>query len=308
MDSLLIWILFAVLAPLLFAAVNQIDGFLVKKVSTPGSLVVFSSLFAIVTIVISLIIALVQGVGLSLPGIQIGILIVSGVFEIAWLYWYMQALETEEVSSVVPWFQIVPVFVLILSIVFLGERMSGLQIFGIGIVVIGSAVLSRNFTEKFRFKKRESLLMIGAAFIIAAGSVLYKVAAIDTVPFWTSMFWLHIGVFGTGVVAYMVPSFRSEFHDMITTNGRKVLGWNVLNEVLNLGGLLALLYATFLASKISYVYTISAIQPHFVLALSAVLSKLSPSFVSEDLSGKNLFFKIIAIVLLIIGGVLVAGM
>lgn len=308
MESSLVWILFAVLAPLLFAAVNQIDGFLVKKVSTPGSLVVFSSLFALVTIVVSFIIVLVQGTGLSLSGTQIIILLVSGVFEIAWLYWYMQALETEEVSSVVPWFQVVPVFVLILSIIFLGERMSGLQIFGIGIVVLGSAILSRNFAEKFRFKKRETLLMIGAAGIIAIGSVLYKIAALDLVPFWTSMFWLHIGVFGTGVVAYLVPSFRSEFHDMIATNGRKVLGWNVLNEVLNLGGLLALLYATYLASNISYVYTISAVQPLFVLILSAVLSKVSPNFVSEDLSGRNLFFKTIAIALLVGGGILVAGL
>lgn len=303
-----VWIWFAALAPFLFAWVNQIDSFLVKKVKTIGALVIFSSLFAIVTVLLSLGVVLAQNTSLSLPIHQIIILLVSGCFEIIWIVWYLKALDGDgsesEVSSVVPWFQTIPVFVLVLSFLFLGERISGLQALGILIVVVGSFLLSRDWTQKFKFKARGTMLMLGSSFLIAVASILYKATAIDVIPFWVSMFWVQLGILLTGVGLCFYTSYRKDFLHLIRTSGRAMFAYNALNEILNLSGVLAVFYACFLA-PVSYVYTVSALQPVFLLIISIVLSRIAPRFVHEDLSRRNLIPKILAILLMVVGAILV---
>ena len=61
------------------------------------------------------------------------------------MYFYLQALQTEEASVVAPFFQAAPVFSFGLAYLVLREVPSARQFLGSGLVVAGSALLSFDF-------------------------------------------------------------------------------------------------------------------------------------------------------------------
>ncbi len=300
------FILAAIVAPLCFALVNISDSYLVKHVAPIRALFLFSGLFTFVVAFVFLIISMTGGIEIFLPTKTVLILLLSGVLEFSWLWFYLKALENEDVpvSSVIPFFQLIGVFVYILGIIFLGEKLAVSNLFYAFLVLLGGAMLAIDFKE-FTFRFREAFLMSISALIIALGSVFFKTQAMDDLSlFPTSMFWMSLGMGITALVCYIaLPTFRKELHDTMSENqkSKTTIAINISNEVLNAIGLVAVMFAS-LKIQIAQVYAVGLLQYFYVFLIGLVGTLVAPHIFNEKISRSSLIPKIIAIALMIIGG------
>lgn len=300
------WIILAAfVAPIAFSLINFFDKFLIDKISTPKSLFAFSGLFTFVIALIVFVYAKTTGKFISIPAEDIFILILSGVMQLSWVYLYLKALSVDEseVSSVIPWFEFVGVFTFFLAYFILGETLTANNLVNIGMIIFGGILLSVDFSQKFRFRK-ESFYMLCASFIIALSFILFKESTPGSSEFVTSAFWAQIGMGLTGLfVVIFFKSFRTELIEMIQKNGKKVLRINILNEVLNGIGLLAVGYAV-LQTEAAKVMAFGSTQSFYVLLFGIIGSVLFPKYIQENHTIKSVIPKVIAIAFMVIGGFL----
>lgn len=301
------WFLLALGAPFLWAIVNIFDNYLVSKYSqkekerSSGGLVLFSSL-------IGIFIALL--IGISTPDIfhivflDKLLLIIAGGLSIAWIILYLYALEIEEVSVIVPWFSLVPVFGYILGYIFLGETLTLKQILGSVITLLGVMLISIDFWGiKKSIKKKTIIYIVFASLIISISGIIFKYVTIKG-SFWISSFWEYLGLGLVGLVLYIfIPKYRREFIYMNKTGGKKIFFVNIISEILTVSGNLITNFALLLA-PVSMIYLVGSFQPAIVLILTIVGTKFFPHIISENISKKVLIQKIIAILIIITGSVL----
>ena len=224
------WFFIALIATFLWGISNIADEFIVKKYSIgkrgSGGLVLFTSFMGILMAIL---------VGLFTKGLfDISLtdkllLISTGGMTIGWIILYLYTLETEDVSSVVPWFLTIPIFGYILGFIFLGENLTLNQQAGSIVIVIGISLILIDFTEeKKKFKWRPAIYMMIACFIVAMSGVIFKYVTIEG-NFWISSFWEYVGLGFLGIVMYfIVPKYRHEFHLMNKSGGSKIFFFNII--------------------------------------------------------------------------------
>lgn len=298
------WFLIALGAPVLWAMVNIIDQYLIRKYTeknneSVGALVLFSSLTGILFAFF---------IGLFVDGIfDISffdkiLLIFSGFLAVLWIILYLFAVKTEQVSAVAPWFLIVPVFTYILGYFFLGETLNLFQKIGSLIILSGVLLLSVDFSnqEKAKLKLKTIFYMVPACFLIASISIIFKYfTPIDN--FWISSFWVYLGIGMTGFFIYIfIPSYRTAFREMVKKGGNKILILNLSSEALsNIGN--TIMNFAFLLAPVVMVSLVGSFQPAILLFLTILCTKFFPKIANEDMSGRVLGPKIISILIIILG-------
>jgi len=79
--------------------------------------------------------------------IPVIVLVLSGALGVACLILYFKALQDNEASVVVPYYQTIPIFGFILGYFILGEVLNASQIVACGLVIIGTIILSLDLTS-----------------------------------------------------------------------------------------------------------------------------------------------------------------
>ncbi len=292
----------AILANFFWALVNIIDKYLVSrfcKDGSVGSILILSSLFPIILIPLSYFLSDHSEI---LTSLQIGILILSGALTTCWMYFYFSALFSDDVSTVIPLFQLVPVFALMFGFLILGEIPLLIQLGSAGIVLVGSVILSLEQTTG-KVKLKLLMQLAASSSIIALMNVLFKYAAIDT-DFWLSIMWQSVGtVFGGLTLFLLHKKYRIEFMTFIQENYGIGITLNALNETLALVGNVSFAYAILLA-PIALIQTMGAYQPVFVLIIGLFVARFFPLWVGENTTRYALVQKTMGITLVIIGSVL----
>jgi uncharacterized membrane protein len=235
---------------------------------------------------------------------SITLIMLSGIFYMTALLLYLRALQSEEASVVAPFFQAGPLFGYVLAYLVLGETLSGRQIAGGVLIIVGALIVSLRFGHLTgTFKARLAMLMLACGFIMALSGLIFKVFALK-VEFWTTIFWMFVGeaVFGAALLA--VTTYRREFLALLRANTAALLSINASNELINLGGSLGNRFALTLA-PLSLVQAIGSTTSLFVFAFGIILSVVYPRFGREDLSGRNLAQKGVAAALVAAGVALV---
>jgi uncharacterized membrane protein len=235
---------------------------------------------------------------------SIALIMLSGIFYMTAMLLYLRALQSEEASVVAPFFQAGPLFGYVLAYLVLGETLSGRQIAGGVLIIIGALIVSLRFGHLHEtFKARLAMLMLACGFIMALSGLIFKVFALK-VEFWTTIFWMFVGeaIFGAALLA--ITEYRREFLALLRTNTGALLSINGSNELINLGGGLGNRFALTLA-PLSLVQAIGSTTTLFVFAFGIIISVVYPRFGREDLSGRNLAQKAIAAVLVAAGVALV---
>ena len=176
------WFFIALAAPALYAATNHIDKYLLQryfKSGEVGSLVLFSSLFSIFALPI---IYLVQPAVFLIRQTEIVALMLSGALAILALILYFYALERDEASIVVPFYQTIPIFSFILGYFILGETLNIKEIFACLLIIGGAVVLSLDLTKgKIGVKFAVVVFMLGASLLFAVNGVIFKFVALEAV-------------------------------------------------------------------------------------------------------------------------------
>jgi drug/metabolite transporter (DMT)-like permease len=162
----------------------------------------------------------------------------------------------------------------------------------VGAILIMAGAIGLSLDKHLRlasFKPRLVLLMVGATFVLALSSVVFKFFAVHD-EFWSTTFWTFVGegLFGATILA--MPKYRRQFLTLFRRNPGAVIGVNAANELINLGGGLGVRYASLLA-PVALVSAISATTTFFVFLFGILLTVFFPRFGREDLSARNVIQK-----------------
>ncbi len=297
------WLFFAIAAPALYGATNFIDKFLIEKhVSDP---VVLTVLGGGISFIFGLIFLALHNFPLLDP-FQMTLIVISGaLIEFALLPYY-EALSLDDTSRIVPLFQFIPIIVLVLSYLFLGERLTSLQVLGFFFVFIGGFFLSLKELNWKIFELRKSFwYMMLACLTYAVASVILKFV-ITPLNFWGTIAYELIA--GELVVVFMlsIRGYRSRIFDQL--RNFKTGLWGIIsgNEVVYLLGRLSGFYA-FALAPVSLVSVMGGFQPFFVLIFGLALSVWFPRVIKEDIGKTTVLVKLASIVLIFVGIWIVGG-
>jgi transporter family protein len=296
------WIVFAIITQVLLAVSNFIDKFLIdKRIRDPLLVTILAGL---VSFLLGLLIFLFRGFSL-IETTQLVLILISGILLEIYLIPYFKALTMDDASRIVPLFQFMPVFVLILSYIILGEALTGKQFLGSVFIIGGGFVLAVKKIEGGSiFKLRKSLwLMVIASLLYAVTGVLFKWVVVAQ-DFWLTLAYENIGMGIGAIILLLWPSYRAGFRR--ETKKLKLSTWGLLlvNETVYILALLSMFYAILLGS-VALVSVIGGIQPFLVLLYGLILSIWFPSVIEEDIQKGTVFLKALAILLIFIGGYLV---
>jgi uncharacterized membrane protein len=299
------WLLFAFTAPVLWAVSTHIDKYVVERWFRQGNVAVLLVFTAAINLLLPVLIWLWRPAAVALPAPDIAVIAASGMLSMTAMFFYLQALQSAEASMIAPLFQTAPLFGYGLGYLVLHETLSRLQLAGGAVTVAGALLLSVEPAGRgVRLRGRLMLLMLGCAFALSLSSLVFKFFAVRT-EFWGTLAWNSSGeaLFG---VALLVPGRnRRQLGVMLRANTAAVLTINAVNEVVNLGGSLAVRYALLLA-PLSLVQAVSGTTSLFVFGFGVLLSLLAPRLGREDLSLHTLLQKGLAAALVVVGVVLLS--
>lgn len=291
----MLWILFAIIANVLFAVSNLFDKFLIeKRVRDPLALTVFGGW---IDLLFTLIIVLIHG--LSITGtLQAGVLLLSGVLVELALIPYFKALSLEDASRISPLFQSMPVFVLLLSSVFLRETLTHRQLLGFLLILSGSFIVSMHKTDAGIFKIRKAFWWVLLASILwALPAVMFKFVVIKQ-TFWDALALEFFGVAIGATILFFL--YKTRVLAQIRDIGAGT--WSILNinELLYIAGRVSNFYAITLG-LVSLVAVLGGTIPLFVFLFGLMLSLWFPGIIKEDITRSSIVTKISSIILVSCG-------
>lgn len=292
------WLVYAFSGPVLWAASTHVDKYLVERYFRHSSVAVLMVFTALIGLLMLPFILFWGPDVLALGSKDAAVIAFSGALYMGAMQFYLQALQTNEASVVAPFFQAGPLFGYALAYLVLGETLNRLQLGGGALIVTGGLLLSIHpGAGRVRFKL--VALMLGATFILAVSSVIFKVFAVQD-EFWNTAFWTYLGEALYGFFILALPAQRRLFLGLLRTHTGAVLSVNAANELINLGGGLGVRYALTLA-PLSLVQAIGSTTTLFVFLFGVLLSLFLPKLGREDLSPKNLTQKGVAALLIAAG-------
>ncbi|HEX4296371.1 MAG TPA: EamA family transporter [Rhizomicrobium sp.] len=296
------WIVLAFCGPVLWAASTHIDKYLVErffKDSGVGALLIFTALIGLFGL--PFIAAFVDVFAIGATGIAVTSL--SGLLYLTAMYFYLRALQQEEATVIAPLFQTSTLFTYAIAYFVLHERLTGTRLLGGLLIIVSAAAIS--YEPGHRFKLGIVAPILACTATLAASSVIFKFFAIKD-AFWAVTFWSFAGEALFGAVMLAIPRVRRDFLGMFKKSPGAVIGINAANELINLGGGLAMRYASLLG-PVSLVQAIGGTTSFFVFAFGVILSLFFPKLGRENLSRESLVQKGVAVILIVAGVILIGG-
>lgn len=297
------WLLYAFLGPVCWAISVHIDKYLVDRyfrACDTAVLMLFTALIGLA--VLPVIWWFVPGV-FAPPLKAIAVMTASGVMYMASMLFYLKAIQSEEASVVAPMFQLTTIFSFLLAWLLLGETLTLNS--GLGAALILGGVVFVSLDANFRFTAiKPSVVggMVVCTFILALANVIFKFYAVEG-DFWTTTFWTFVGEGLFGLALLTRGAIRRRFSGLLRDHPGALLGVGGANELVNLGGGLAVRYATVLA-PVALVSAVASTTSLFVVAFGVILTLAASRFGREDLTFAGLFRKGIAAVIVTLGVIL----
>jgi drug/metabolite transporter (DMT)-like permease len=296
------WFFIALIGPFLYAITNHIDKVLLDKYFKEGgvgTLILFSSLLSVLAIPI---IFFADPSVLGVDPANIFILALVGIFNLMILWFYLLALQNDEASVTIVFYQLVPVIGLVLGYFILGEMLSQMELVAMAIIILGTTIIAFeiDIDNSFKFRKKTAMYMLAASFLWALESTIFKAVALEE-NVWRSLFWEHIVLVVVGILIFLfIPKYRDNFKLALKKNSKAIISLNITNEVLYMVGNIVLAFA-FLLAPIALILLTESFQPIFVLIIGIILTIYFPKISVENIEAKHLWQKSFAIAVTGIG-------
>jgi len=291
------WFYLALLAPAIFTIVNYIDKYvIVSKVRDYRGMPVYGAITAIVFGTIFWLFS-----GTPILSLRDALLVISaGFISLIAYYLYFNALSKNETSFVIILFQVQPVFVLILSFLFLKETITAQQFIGFSLIISSAIGLSlKKDLEKIRLSS--SLYTILAVdFLLAISNILIKFT-IDANSFSKILSYESWGLALGGLVLYLFfEHVRKAFRESFRSVGKKVLGIMFLNEGIFIIGKAVNFLAISLGS-VALVSVLGSTMTFYGILYGIILTMLAPKIFKENLTKEAISKKILFSLILLLG-------
>lgn len=288
------WYVFAFLAPAFWAMNNVFIKFLITNKFRSCFPTIF--LIALMDAIFALTILTVTPISVNFPHSIVAFVVGLMPLIAFWFYW--KALNLEEVTRIITLYQLIPVFTVFLSTIFLNEVLGIQRYFGIALIVIAAVLISYKKSSKKSFS-RAIKFMIPFGIITAMYTVSDKFL-LNYLDFWSLFFWNVLGTFCG--VAFLLSSLRlrKELAKTVSAIGKRALFITFAGEGLYVSGTICSLVALSMANA-SLVSAVFGLQPLYGFLYTLFLSLFLPQLLKEEISKPILSLKISAIALTIIG-------
>jgi len=291
------WLVYALLAPLVFTIVNFIDKLILEKhVRNPFSMPPYIAVMASISGCV-----LFVATGFPIPPLRdVAIVMFTGVLVSVGALLYYQALSMEETSKIIVLIQIQPVMVLVLSFLLLHETISFLQFIGF-VLILGAAITlsAKRGIGGLQFSSVFWMLLI-VNFIWSLSVVLFKFVA-GGEHFEQFLAYESWGFALGGLLIFLfVRSVRDAFRDSLRTVPRQALGIIAVNETIFLGAKLLTLAAVALGPT-ALVSVLGGTQVFFGIVAGWILTVLAPSIYKEQIARNDLIRKGAVALVLFVG-------
>ena len=299
-------LLLAAAAATLYAITNHIDKFLVSKASAHAdhrALVVMSTLVA--GGMMAIIYAFVCGFRIELFNAQsFAVLAANAVLYAITLGMYFCALKRDDTTIIVIMFNLVPVFSLLLSPLFLsGQEVRPLQLVGCLIVLLAAMIVTFE-SDKKRFSKAKLITLLMMAFVSLGYSLWFILTRVVTQnhDFELTTFWLNVMVFAVGLLAFLLlKKYRKSFTALVEKNGPVMFGLNITNELFNSFGMVLTTFAGTMIPVALVSFCSQGVQPFMSLLIGLLLTTFFPKIGKENVSKGEIARRVITVLICAIG-------
>ncbi len=281
------WLVYALLAPVIFTVVNFIDKLILEKhVHNPASMPPYLAVMAFLSGCVLFVVT-----GFPVPPLSdVAIVMFTGILVAVGALLYYRALSMEETSKVIVLIQIQPVMVLILSFLLLHETITAIQFVGF-VLILGAAVTlsAKRGMGGIQFSKTLGMLLI-VNFVWSLSVVMFKfVAAGDHferfLPYESWGFAL-----GGLLIFLFVRSVRDAFLESFRTIPKQAMAIIAVNETIFLCAKLLTLAAVALGPT-ALVSVLGGTQVFFGIVAGWILTVLIPSIYREEIAQRDLVRK-----------------
>lgn len=310
------WLVLTIISYLLLALVNLGDKFIVDK------LLKSSKAYAFSIGVLGSLVFLIAPWFLEWPGLFLLLInFLAGAFFIFALWAMYEALKRGEASRVVVVVGgIIPIFTIIFSLVFWGQKFTANQWLGLIFLISGTLIISFIVSKKkkisifierlktvFRgtYKKRWVFLSIAAALLYSLSFIATKYAY-EQQNFISSFLWIRLGALFVSLLFLIDKDSRQEIFKSFAKDKKKKKpakvgkGFVLVNQLLGSLAFVIQNYAIYLG-PVAIINALQGIQYAFLLIIGIFFSLFYPKILKEDISKNTLIKKILAILIIGVG-------
>jgi uncharacterized membrane protein len=289
------WLVFALLCPAFWGLNNVFYKFLMtKKFRGYFSMLVF---MGFVDFLFAVIICLITPASFVFPYAFFAMVI--GLMPLLAFWFYSKALMVEEISRITPLFQFIPIFVVLLSVMFLNEILSVQRYFGVAIIIIASVLISYRNSRGGKSLSSALKFMIPFSVVLAVHGILEKFL-LSHMEYWSVFFWNILGAFCGILFLLAFSKPRREFTEAVFAVGKRAFFVVFVGEGVYFLGTICWL----IAASMGYVSLVSAFAglQHFFVFIYVLLSSLFvPQHLKEEMTTGVIALKISAIALMFAG-------
>jgi uncharacterized membrane protein len=289
------WLVFALLCPAFWGLNNVFYKFLMTK-KFRGYFPMLSFI-VFIDVIFAVIVCLVSPVSFIFPYALFAMAV--GLMPLLAFWFYSKALMVEEISRITPLFQFIPIFVVLLSVIFLNEILSVQRYFGVAIIVIASVLISYRNSKSGKSLSSALKFMIPFSVVLAVHAILEKFL-LSYIDYWSLFFWNILGSFCGILFLLTFSKPRREFTETVPVIGKRAFFVVLVGEGVYFLGTICWL----IAASMGYVSLVSAFAglQHFFVFIYVLLSSLFvPKLIKEEISKGVIALKISAIALMFTG-------
>ena len=289
-----LWFYYTLIAMFIVGSLTLVDKMLVNNfVQDPIAFTMLVALSALVPF-IGLVYFPLRPIAIS----TVLLCIVAGFIHTSYVYPYYRSLVFEEVSRVVPLWQLTPIFVLILARIFLGEILSITDYIAFILIVIGALFFSIKREQKFSLSNALYLMLI-SSILVAIFTILAKYAF--TIEDLFSVFlYIQMGIVLSFVILFAKKEYRGRFLHTFTSIPRFACLVAILDVAVGYISFAAYSFAISLG-PVTLVSVVYAVQPVYVLLAATVVGIKYKSLIRERVTRWTFTQKLLGVVLIFVG-------
>lgn len=272
------WLILALVSPVFWAVVHVLDSYCVDELfDRPWVGTVTSSLTMLVAFPFLACGLLVTG-ATPLPIDAVALCILAGFLFMGGQVLYFQALSYSESGIVAAYWNLLPLFLLVVSYLVLGERLTPAKYLGCGLLVVASvsfAVVDGNIEHRWR-----SFGLMAAGAWLQVGYFLILKHLFATCPVYPVFLVVTLAMIAAGLCPLAAPRCRQVFRGNWPRIRRAA--WLLIGiEVANLIAVATSQYAISFGSP-SLVASVEASIPAYTFLLSLVLYAVTRRYGEEE--------------------------